>query len=284
MICTIFGAAVGLCSRLFMEVKVNGLTHRIGFALCQGIYHVATVPIEFIKGGYKGASRAPMEGIDGVVNPIKTSVAQLEEEMAVLKRQRGDLAPSAPIAPELGIGNQGGSSPHHNGSGDGRQAAGLFELNQPTPGMFTPLSNPEEEELLPASSNNEAHGHEGRRATGPYVPLQQATDEARRQQTSVQTVSKVHYGRSNSYHSPDTWQLQDVVATPSHDRELPEEMVTAMPRLQRNPIGRHRRQPSMATVECASEQPTSETLSKLDALMKGIDHATTGVNRICSRK
>ena len=288
MICTIFGAAVGLCSRLFMEIRVNGLTHRIGFALCQGIYHVMTVPIEFIKGGYKGASRAPMEGIDGVVNPIRTSVAQLEREMAVLKRQRGDHAPSAPIDPELGMGNQGGSSPHHGGDGDGGQAAGIFDLNQPTPGMFTPLSNPEEQELLPANSNNEAHGHEGRRATGPYVPLQQATDEARRQQKSVQTVRRVHYGRSNSYHSPDTWNLQDVVATTSQDRELPEEMVPTTSTSQCNPIERHCRQPrqqaSAAAVTYVTEQPTSETLSKLDTLMNSIDNATAGVSKLCSRR
>ena len=281
MICTIFGAAVGLCSRLFMEVKVNGLTHRIGFALCQGIYHVMTVPIEFIKGGYKGASRAPMEGIDGVVNPIRTSVAQLEKEVAVIKRQR-NLTPSAPIDLESGTNNQGGSAPHHNGNGNSGQAAGLFNLNQPTPGMFTPLSNAEKEELLPV--NSKAHSHEGRRAAGPYVPLQQATDEARRQQASVQNTSRIHYGRSNSYHSPDTWHLQDVATMPTNDRELPEELVTEMPRIHRNPIGRHRRQASMATVECASEQPTSETLSKLDALMKGIDHATAGVNKLCSRR
>jgi hypothetical protein len=222
-----------------------------------------------------------MEGIDGVVNPIRTSVAQLEKEMAVIKRQR-NLIPSAPIDLESGTNNQGGSAPHHNGNGNSGQAAGLFNLNQPTPGMFTPLSNAEKEELLPV--NSKAHGHEGRRAAGPYVPLQQATDEARRQQASVQNTSRIHYGRSNSYHSPDTWHLQDVATMPTNDRELPEELVTEMPRIHRNPIGRHRRQASMATVECASEQPTSETLSKLDALMKGIDHATAGVNKLCSRR
>ena len=145
-----------------------------------------------------------------------------------------------------------------------------------------PLSNAEEEELLPV--NSKAHGHEGRRATGPYVPLQQATDEARRQQTSVQTVRRVHYGRSNSYHSPDTWQLQDVVATSSHDRELPEEVVTTTPKFHRNPIGRHRRQPSTSSEVHESEQPTSETMSKLDTLIEGIDKANAAVHKFFPRK
>ena len=284
MICTIFGAAVGLCSRLFMEIKVNGLTHRIGFALCQGIYHVMTVPLEFIKGGYKGASRAPMEGIDGVVNPIRTSVAQLEKEMAAIKRQRGDPKPSAPIDPELGVNNQGGSSPHQNGNGDGGNTAGIFDLTKPTPSMFTPLTNPEEEELLPVNSSAAAHGLQGRQATGPYVPLQQATDEARRQQTSAQTIRGVHFGRSNSYHSPDTWHIQDGVPASSHDRELPEEVVTTTPKFHRNPIGRHRRQPSTSSEVHASEQPTSETMSKLDTLIEGIDKANAAVHKFFPRK
>jgi hypothetical protein len=66
---------------------------------------------------------------------------------------------------------------------------------------------------------------------------------------------------------PRRWflQCQGINVTPSNDIAV---------NRQQQPWGVH----------CASEQPTSETLSKLDALMKGIDHATAGVNRICSRK
>ena len=52
MFFTVVGAATGLIARIATEFMANGISLRIFYALFQGLYHVATVPIEFIKAGY----------------------------------------------------------------------------------------------------------------------------------------------------------------------------------------------------------------------------------------
>ena len=215
-----------------------------------------------------------------------------------MRQQQGDHTPSAPRDPELGNGTHGGPPSNYNhGNDGGGQAPALFDVTQKTPDMFTPLSSTEEEPLMPAGSSHGgvkqdercvATTQAGASTTGPYVPLQQ----------QLQTVKKVHYRRSKSLHTPDTWQLYEPTTIISQDRELPELTMTTSSTTPFNAIDvtqnpkqlyeehchLQHQQAAAAPVPTATEQPTSETLDKMASIAHGMGNIPSKINKLVFKK
>ena len=140
MICTVTGAAVGLLTRIYVEIKVNGITHRLFLAFFQGIYHVATVPIEFLKSGYRGTVRYEKDGVEQTLAPLHTLILELKGKIETLEKNQ--------------IVNNSSRGNYPGGPGFGGQGFGHTFPSPPPP--FTPHQGPRGQTPLlpPAFYNN----------------------------------------------------------------------------------------------------------------------------------
>lgn len=301
MICTIMGAAVGLCTRLYMEIKVNGFTYRIIFALFQGIYHIVTVPLEFIKAGYEGATRAPTEGLDGVVQPLQATIDELRQKIAELE---SNLNHCPSTSKTNGNGNEPRNPfdpPSHgqNGGGQGLAPPAFFSLKEKTPNIFTPLTKEEETTTLLSQADSgidyiEAHAPRAPppspparttngqadmtveppifRPPGPYHALQEFTETERRQQAASQMNQQVHQRRSLPAHHPNTWSIRSF-SEPSAPQELAQLNPTDSTYTPMQPLGEQR----SAAAAQQQQQPSEDnsTMANLVKKFNGIAEALT---------
>ena len=146
MLATVIGAAFGLIARVYTEMTVNGFSIKIFLAIFQGLYHVTTVPIEFLKAGYKGTVKHAYSGVDAALEPLNDKITKLEAELA---RRAVDFTTSDSASNSNNRGNP--FNPPSNYSGHGGQNEGqtvvrrghqpsLFSLDENTPDPFSPIS------------------------------------------------------------------------------------------------------------------------------------------------
>ena len=181
MICTVVGSLSGLVARIIMEISTNGFSINILWAFFQGIYHVITVPVAFIKSGYQGTVRHAEKCVDSATKPLKAQIAELQRAFNDLYRRQQSLSPSAPD-PETGMinsnqpfdppnnfSNGGGSSGGHAGSH--QHATTLFDIKDESPGLFTDITADDESTNLLAD-NKPGPGTERQPAVNPAVNIQ----------------------------------------------------------------------------------------------------------------
>ena len=161
MFFTVIGATTGLVARIGTEIITNGLSIRIFYALFQGLYHVATVPIEFLKAGYQGTVKQTTETVDMVIQPLKEQIARLEQQLWDLHQEPQQHQPTAPPPHSTGrSGHSPGPPPSYksgpNGPNGGnfnrggtsfggvRKRTPLWSLTEKTPPLFTNISGGEE--------------------------------------------------------------------------------------------------------------------------------------------
>ena len=145
MLATILGAFFGLVARVYTEITVNGFSIKILLALFQGIYHITTVPIEFLKAGYKGTVKHAYSGVDAALEPLHDKIALLEAELARLTLDAADRKGPAPTNHNKGNPfnpNYSGHTGRAGGQNGGHPAQdpSFFRLNEPTPDLFTPIT------------------------------------------------------------------------------------------------------------------------------------------------
>ena len=172
MFFTVVGAATGLIARIATEFMANGISLRIFYALFQGLYHVATVPIEFLKAGYQGTVRQTSIAVDIAVQPLKDQIARLEQQLCDLRQEPHPTAPPVETSkdstghsgppPSYTSGRRGpngGNFNHGRGPNGGNFGGGggsfggarkrqaftpLWSLHEKTPPLITGISNGEE--------------------------------------------------------------------------------------------------------------------------------------------
>lgn len=92
----VIGSVVGFFFRLTKEWTANGCTPRMGITLCQGVYHVVMVPIDFVKAGYNGVidhqegDGPSLSYLENLVNHLRTEFISLTATVLTLREQ---LAP-----------------------------------------------------------------------------------------------------------------------------------------------------------------------------------------------
>ena len=150
MLATIIGAIFGLVARIYTELTVNGFSIKIFLAIFQGLYHVTTVPIEFLKAGYKGTVKHAYSGVDAALEPLNEKIAKLEAELARLQLNPNNPSRSAsnknnhgnPFNPPSYYSGHGGST---GGQGNVTQKQpSLFKLGETTPDPFSTITDPTE--------------------------------------------------------------------------------------------------------------------------------------------
>ena len=115
----VLGSIVGFFFRLTKEWTANGCTPRMGITLCQGVYHVVMVPIDFVKAGYNGVvdhqegDGPSLSYLENLVNHLRTEFISLTATVLTLREQ---LAPylvtgKASSPPPPYFGNDGHPPP-----------------------------------------------------------------------------------------------------------------------------------------------------------------------------
>ena len=237
MLCTVIGATCGLGARLYMELTINGFTYRLFFAIFQGLYHIATVPLEFIKSGYRGTVKYHTQGIEKATEPLKILIIQLQDQINQINRSHGNYkAPQ--IDPDIDLRseeNPFNPPSYYSGGGHQSQAPPIWDMRQDTPSVFSPLSQPQP---LPPMKNSVYNKIFNRKAWLEYRDKQKAQQafydlEAQplhvlsdgparihrptappppqRQQSSgpyQNVASAVRQERTRIIHSPDTFAIQ----------------------------------------------------------------------------
>ena len=145
MLCTVVGASCGLGARLYMELTVNGFTYRLFFAIFQGLYHIATVPLEFIKSGYRGTVKYQTQGLERSMEPLQKQIAQLQDQIDQLTGNANFKASRVDPEAEAPTDNPFRPPSYFSGGSSQPQAPPIWDLRHDTPSVFTPLSPPQPE-------------------------------------------------------------------------------------------------------------------------------------------
>ncbi|MEE2954775.1 MAG: hypothetical protein VX780_01445 [Pseudomonadota bacterium] len=140
MLCTVIGATCGFGARLYMELTINGITFRLFFAIFQGLYHIFTVPLEFIKSGYQGTVHYSTQGVDRATEPLRLQVQQLQNQL-----NRIHLGQPYRDEPEIDLRSEENpyNPPRHfPRGGQNSTVPPLWDMKHQTPNILTPLSQP----------------------------------------------------------------------------------------------------------------------------------------------
>ena len=109
----VLGSVIGFFFRLTKEWTANGCTPRLGVTLCQGVYHVVMVPIDFVKAGYNGVvdhqdgDGPSLSYLESLVNHLRTEFISLTATVLTLREQ---------LAPYLVAGKTGSPPPPYFGN------------------------------------------------------------------------------------------------------------------------------------------------------------------------
>jgi hypothetical protein len=115
----VLGSVVGFFFRLTKEWNANGCTPRLGITLCQGVYHVVMVPIDFVKAGYNGVvdhqegDGPSLSYLENLVNHLRTEFISLTATVLTLREQLAPylVAGKASSPPPPYFGNNGHPPP-----------------------------------------------------------------------------------------------------------------------------------------------------------------------------
>ena len=110
----VIGSVVGFCFRITTEFTANGCTYRLGITLCQSVYHVIMVPIDFVKAGYNGiVDHQEKDGpsfsyLESLVNHLRMEFVALTTQFISLHQQLSPyLTDKAGALPPPYNGNDG---------------------------------------------------------------------------------------------------------------------------------------------------------------------------------
>ena len=187
------GSLFKCCWSLHREYMLRGCTYRMAFALCNSIYHISMIPLDFLRGGYNSVVHKEKD-----LQPVVLDLQRIQEEQLSMRDQLRDLQE------ELG---------HNRGFSNEDGHASPSKALSPPPSYTT-----EQHSLSPGpngyTTSNLRFDHL-EKAIEDYVhpsaprppPLH---EHATQQAASLGAASAVAYSRQPSAnpHTPNTWWIR----------------------------------------------------------------------------
>ena len=143
----VIGSVLGFCFRITTEFTANGCTPRLGVTLCQSVYHVMMVPIDFVKAGYNGVvDHQEKDGpsfsyLENLINHLRMEFVALSAQFMTLHQQLSPffVAGQAGALPPPYTGNDGMPPPPPLRHDSNNRSAGI---NPPPPSRYEPTDRP----------------------------------------------------------------------------------------------------------------------------------------------
>ena len=229
----VIGSVLGFCFRVTKEWTANGCTYRLAITLCQSVYHVIMVPIDFVRAGYNGiVDHQEKDGpslsyLENLVNHLRTEFVALTAQFMTLHQQLSPyLVPGkAGALPPPYRGNDGMPPPPPLRHDSNERPAGLSQLSHLDLPDFAALFGEE------AASEARLSRGEARMPSAPPIITEPMTirRHVRHESTHVRNASFDPPPRQASFgspprqpaHNPDTVYIRSALGPNANVDGLP---------------------------------------------------------------
>ena len=187
------GSLFKCCWSLHREYMLRGCTYRMAFALCNSIYHISMIPLDFLRGGYNSVVHKEKD-----LEPVVLDLQRIQEEQLSMRDQLRDLQV------ELG---------HNRGFSNEDGLASASKVVSPPPSYTT-----EQHSLSPGpngyTTSNLRFDHLEKAIEDyihPSAPRHPPLHEHASQRAApLSAASSVAYSRQPSAnpHTPNTWWIR----------------------------------------------------------------------------